>query len=96
MNKLNFMKFSTWLKLKEESMGGGVAASAPAAGPTSDASSGTVSSDSTSSSSDGNIDSRGTTSSDVARRPFVLGCGYCYPSCKCKSKKKRRRRKKRT
>lgn len=96
----DFIKFSTWLKLREDGVAAGgvsVGGSAPSAvdsspntpAPPADP----PSNGNSSNSSDGGLKAK-----DIAPRPSVVGCGYCYPFCggntKANKKKKRRKKKK--
>jgi hypothetical protein len=85
------MKFSDWIKFKEEA----------SASTGSLVATGTSTSSATTSPADSPPDSapestEGTTTNDVAKVPYRLGgCGFCFPHCSCsKCKRKKRKHKK--
>jgi len=77
------MKFSKWIKLKEEGESAPSGDSGPAPSGDGDGSGPAP-------------DSASTTTSDVAKVPMRLGScgGFCMPYCSCGYKKKKRRKKK--
>lgn len=86
------MKFSDWIKLKEEASAGAVAA--PATTPATPSAPSSDVSDSVSTPSE-TVPS-GTSKDDVAKVPMRLsgGCGFCFPHCNCYKNKRRKKKKK--
>lgn len=96
----DFIKFSTWIKMREEAAAttSGPAVAGGSSAPVSDGgitSSPSETGSEPSSSNPEHTDGEGTTTKDkIATRPFVLGCGYCYPVCGCGNKKRKKKKKK--